>query len=144
MQVITALLNEHRLLYRQFDDLEQKLPTLTTLPRLRRQVAVLGAALHSHACLEDSLLFTALAPHLGEINPLTTMRGEHDGIVHVLAALPQLQDLRKAHVGVQFLLAVARGHCTREERLLYPLAQMVLSDKELYQLGEQWAKRRVV
>jgi len=143
MQVITALLNEHRSLYTQFDELEQRLPTLTTLPQLQRQVALLGTTLRRHAGREDSLLFSALAPHLGEINPLAMMRGEHHGIVHALAALPQIQDLRKAHAGVQFLLEVARMHCAREEQIVYPLVQTMLSSKELHQLGEAWAAQWV-
>lgn len=143
MQVITALLSEHRSLYTQFDELEQLLPTLTALPQLQRQVALLGMTLRRHAGLEDSLLFSVLAPHLGEINPLAMMRGEHHGIVQVLAVLPQIQDLSKAHAGVQFLLEVARTHCAREEQIVYPLVQTMLSSKELHQLGEAWAAQRV-
>jgi len=130
MHVIRTLLNQHRSLYTRFDELEHKLPTLTTLPQLQRQVAPLGVALQRHAVLEERVLFTALAPHLGEINPLAMMRGEHDGIDHLLAALPRMQDLHKAHAGVQFLLEVARIHCAREEQLLYSLAQSLLSNQE--------------
>lgn len=143
MQIIAALLNEHRLLYTQFDELEQRLPTLTTLPQLQRKVALLGAALHRHATLEDQLLFTALTPQLGAINPLAMMRGEHKGISHLLTALPQMQNLRKAHAGVQFLLEVARMHCAREEQLLYPLTQSTLSNKELQRLAEIWTMQRI-
>lgn len=139
MQVIRMLLNQHRSLYTRFDELEHMLPSLMTLPQLQRQVAPLGVALQRHAVLEERVLFTTLAPHLGEINPLAMARGEHDGIDHLLAALPRMQDLRKAHAGVQFLLEVARMHCAREEQLLYPLAQRMLSNKELERLAEIWA-----
>lgn len=50
------------------------------------------------------------------------MCGEPTSISHVLAVLPQLQALRKAHAGVQFLLEVARMHCDREEQLAEILA----------------------
>jgi hemerythrin-like domain-containing protein len=143
MQVIRTLLNQHRSLYTRFDELEHMLPSLMTLPQLQCQVAPLGVALQRHAVLEERVLFTALAPHLGEINPLAMMRGEHDGIDHLLAALLQLQDLRKTHAGVQFLLEVARMHCAREEQLLYPLAQGMLSSQELQQLAEIWTTQQV-
>lgn len=130
MQVITTLLNEHRLLYARFDELEQMLPTFTALSQLQRQVAPLGVALQRHVVLEEKVLFTALAPHLSEINPLAIMRGEHDGIDHLLAALLQTQAMHKAYAGVQFLLEVARMHCAREEQLLYSPAQSLLSNQE--------------
>lgn len=143
MQVIRMLLNQHRSLYTRFDELERMLPSLMTLPQLQRQVAPLGVALQRHAVLEERVLFAPLAPYLGEINPLAMVRGEHDGIDHLLAALPRMQDLRRAHAGVQFLLEVARMHCAREEQLLYPLAQSTLSNQELQHLAEIWATQRV-
>jgi hypothetical protein len=143
MQVITALLGEHGLLYAQCDELERRLPTLTALPRLRYQVAHLGAAILRHACFENGFLFTALNPHWAEVNPLGLMRNEHDGIEQALVAFPQIQDLHKAHAGAQFMLEVARQHCSREEQMVYPVAQALLSRKELLRLGEQWAARQI-
>lgn len=144
MQITTALLGEHGLLYAQCDHLAQLLPTFSTLQHLHCHVDLLSAALRSHAHLEDRLLFTALDPYLEEKRALAIMRVEHEGIDYALAALPQIHDLAKARAGLDFVIAIVRRHCDREEQFIYPLVEETLPSTQLDHLGEQWARQRGV
>jgi hemerythrin-like domain-containing protein len=142
MTIAAALLGEHALLYVQFDYLEQALLDRMTLSQVHCQAGMLRASLESHAHLEDELLFAPLEPHLGEVNPLAMMRGEHCGIERALATLPQIVDLSRARAGLLFVIEVARQHCAREEQAVYSLASQLLGGEESNRLCEQWAMRR--
>jgi hemerythrin-like domain-containing protein len=41
-------------------------------------------------------------------------------------------------------ITLARQHFAKEEQVLFPMAQQVLDDQELFELGAQWAKGRKV
>ncbi len=145
MKITQGLLGEHAVFYAQFSHMESTLPTAKNLDQVQVQSALLVAGLESHANLEDELLFISLESHLGtQGGPLAVMRAEHDEIRGSLSRLPQLQELEEARDLLLNTVAVARAHFCKEEQILYPMAEQVLGEERLKQLGSEWAKQRGV
>jgi hemerythrin-like domain-containing protein len=141
--ITNALLGEHAVFYAQFGYLEQFAPTASD-PLLKSWGAMLADALAGHARLEEELLFTTLEPHIGSMGPLAVMRMEHDEIERSLEHLPATQDVDQARELLLHIVAVAREHFAKEERVLYPIATQTLSAEILTDLGSQWATRRTI
>jgi len=144
MKITDALCGEHAVLYSLFDYLEQALQrnNHSAAPALG---AMLTAVLTSHAHLEDELLFTALDPHMGGMGPLQLMRMEHNEIEHLLEV--QLLQAKDADDAARLLLQtikIARMHFSKEEQVLFAMAQHALGPDGLAQLGRQWTERRGV
>ncbi len=140
MKIIEALLGEHGVFYAQFDHLEQAVPAAQTLAQVQAQVSLLAAGLATHAHLEDELLFAKLDP----LGPVAVMRQEHDQIEGDLGQVQEAGDLAQAQRLVLHAIQVARDHFTKEEELLFPMAEQALGAETLTQLGSQWAKQRRV
>lgn len=143
MKITDALCGEHAVLYSMFDYLEQTLKdNPQTAPALS---AMFTAAVVSHAHLEDELLFTALDPHLGQMGPLQMMRLEHSEIEHLLEVLlPQAKDADDAARLLLQAIKIARLHFSKEEQVLFVMAQHALGADGLARLGQQWAGQRGV
>ena len=145
MKVTEAFLGEHGVFYAQFDRLDTAIPSAQTVPEVREQAALLASALMPHATLEDELLFSHLEGRLGaESGPLPVLRGEHDQIEDALASAQEARDLAGAKRDVLHAVELAREHFAKEEQILFPLAERVLDDRTLRELGELWARRRSV
>ena len=144
MKITDALLGEHAVLYTQFDFLEQAIPAANSVAQVKSLGAMLAAALASHARLEEELLFTTLEPHIGSMGPLAVMRMEHDEIEKSLERLPTIQEVDQVRELLLKVVTVARGHFPKEEQVLYPMANKVLSAETLIDLGAQWAARRAI
>ena len=144
MKLTDALLGEHGVIYALFNRLEQAFPELKTGEEARQMAATLAAALASHAAIENEFLFPALEPHLGPAGPLAVMRQEHEEIESALQAATTAAAPAAAVESLQHVLAVARDHFSKEERVLFRMAQQTLGDEGLLQLGQRWAERRRV
>lgn len=145
MKITDAFLGEHAVFYAQFAHIEQTVPGAECLCRVKHQAGLLAAALASHAHLEDDLLFVHLEPHLGaQAGPLAVMRAEHEEIENGLRILPDIDDLAEGKALFLRTVLVARQHFSKEEKILYPIAQQVLDEDTLLQLGEEWAELRSV
>ncbi|MBI4674274.1 MAG: hemerythrin domain-containing protein [Chloroflexi bacterium] len=171
MKITDALRGEHGVFYAQFT-LMQNTVDAATLNTIQTQGAMLAVALGSHAQIEDEILFPALEAEIGEHGPTRVMREEHVHIEELLMQLqlrqlPQLQTVREltqahddiegklaqlpdvtsvddARTMVYDLLYAAREHFAKEENVLFPLAEQLLSARALEELGAQWAERRGV
>lgn len=144
MKLTHALLGEHAVIHALLDHVEQELPGLDDLADLQRVSRTLAAALISHARIEDEMLFPALETHLGLQGPLAVMRFEHAGIE---AAIEQIASARTHEVAVErfrYALGVARDHLAKEERVLFHLARLFMSEQDLEKLGDRWAVARGV
>jgi hemerythrin-like domain-containing protein len=144
MNITDALLGEHAVFYALFTHMEQSVPTAESPLQVKTQGAMLAAALASHAHLEEELLFTTLEPHIGSMGPLAVMRLEHEKIEAGLERLPTIEKLGQAQDLLLQVVTVARGHFSKEEQVLYPMATKALSAETLANLGAQWAARRAV
>ncbi len=145
MQILEALLGEHGTFYAQLQHLEQVIPMATALTQIQNPVALLTAALATHARIEDELLFTALEPYLGvQVGPLAVMRMEHDQIDNILTRVAEVGDLAQARSLVLQVTQIARDHFAKEEQVLFPMAKRALDGNTLTQLGREWAEQRNV
>lgn len=145
MKITDALLGEHGVFHVELDHLERAVPEAAAIEQVHAQAALLAASLGTHAGLEDELLFAALEPYLGsEAGPLAVMRMEHDEIEHSLQRLPEIQNLSEAQGLLLHLVQVAQDHFTKEEHVLFPMAQQMLDAPTLVRLGADWAERRGV
>ncbi|MBT4500589.1 MAG: hemerythrin domain-containing protein [Gemmatimonadetes bacterium] len=145
MKITDALLGEHGVFYAQFGHLEESVPECGSLEQVQGYTAMLTAALETHACMEDHLLFTALEAHPGLASgPLPVMRQEHEWIESRLARVTETDDLNEARDSLLDALRIAREHFAKEERVLFPAAMQILGDERLEELGQQWAEKRQV
>jgi hemerythrin-like domain-containing protein len=142
--ITNFLLGEHAVFYAQFDNVETGLPEAENLSQVKSLGGMLAAALASHAQLENELLFSALDPHFGGSGPVAVMRAEHAQIEGTLDQIPAAEDLDQAKRLLMHTITLARQHFAKEEQVLFPMAQQVLDDQELFELGAQWAKGRKV
>lgn len=145
MKLTDALLGEHGAFYVLFDQIEEIAATGSALAQLRGATTVLEAMVHSHARLEEELLFSALEPHLGkEDGPLAIMYDEHKEMERVLGHMEEMPDVDQAILWIPEALGAARNHFQKEEQVLFPMAQSVLGDETLDRLGRTWAEARGV
>ncbi len=163
MKITDALKGEHGVFYAQFELLEEVVAP-ATLPVLKAQGAILAAGLTPHAQMENDLLFPALEAHLGTDGPTAAFRAEHAEIESAFERLRQLRELNRDHNQIDAALArlpetpslaeardlideivhAAREHFAKEEQMLFPMAEQLLGERTLEELGAEWARRRSV
>ena len=98
--------------------------------------------LERHIHWEEGILFPAVsakAPHL-EMGPIQVMKMEHEEIrKHKAAALRALHDqdgkLAKSHT--EAMVIVLEGHNAKEEKILYPACDQLLSSGETKEILDQ-------
>ena len=144
MKLTDALLGEHAILYGLFEHVRDTTENSDDAREISGAVAVLERLLLSHAQVEENLLFTRLEPHLGPMGPLAVMRSEHRAIDELLEAAKQTTDIGLLNSVIDQLLALAQGHFRKEETALFAMAEQVLDEVTLTELGDEWAKYRNV
>jgi iron-sulfur cluster repair protein YtfE (RIC family) len=144
MKLTDGLLGEHAVFYAQFDHMEQVVPAAENVADIQTQSAMLAAALATHAGLEEELLFQSLDPHPEAVGPLTVMRAEHQEIENTLEQIPDIDELERSKGRLLHVVYTARQHFAKEEQILFKLANQVLGEGVLRDLGTQWAFRRKV
>jgi len=91
-------------------------------------------ALLRHFAIEDELLFPLFEERTGMASgPTMVMRSEHAQMTGVLAAMSQALENRAGndYLGhAETLLMLMRQHNIKEEQILYPMIDRVMSDEE--------------
>jgi len=144
MKVTDALLGEHGAFNALLNGIEKLAATAGDIAQIESASAVLAAELSAHATFEEDLLFPMLEPRLESSEIIDQMRIEHKIIQDGLERIEDARDIGEALEAVAQTMNAARNHFQKEETVLYPLAQKVLDDETLDQLGESWAKARSV
>ncbi len=147
MKITDAFIAEHAELYAQFDHLEETIPgDARTLSDVKIPGSALAAELAEHAQLEEELLFDALEAALGSDEALMKVRDDHQRIEQLMQdMLNHLENIQRLGHARRILLQaikVARAHFSREETETFPLAEEILGDAKLIQLGAEWEKRK--
>jgi iron-sulfur cluster repair protein YtfE (RIC family) len=144
MKITDALLAEHAVFYAQFAECERALAN-EDLAQLQVRTAMIACGLATHAAIEDDLLFRTLAART-DVQPtiLVVMREEHDTIESGLQEIQNTADLSQARSLLSEVVSNARNHFAKEERVLFPLADELLSSAEQERLAESWASTRGV
>ena len=134
--IITEALNiEHRVFTNLFDQVEDLLPTLTTLAEVKLLATLIERSLHSHADVEQNLAFAALDHALKDKGRIDRLYEDHEEID---AALKQAQRARNLAEGRRLLktaIGASRAHFLREEKDIFPLLEQVLQPDTLQALG---------
>jgi iron-sulfur cluster repair protein YtfE (RIC family) len=144
MKITDAFLGEHGVFYAQFDHAEELLERHPSLPEVQAVAALIATALIPHAQLENDLLFTAVEGQVGQGGPILAMRSEHDEIERTLDDVARATTMASAIMLLRDAIGEARDHFRKEEQVAFPLAESVLGDNRLNELGRAWAERRSV
>jgi hemerythrin-like domain-containing protein len=144
MKITDALLGEHAVMYELFEHIRETTHNADDVPEIHRLVLVVERLLLGHARIEEDLLFPALETHLGPMGPLAVMRSEHEEIEGLLTAAKEATDLSVLKSVIDQFLALTYGHFQKEEQVLFAMAQQVLDEPALTDLGSKWATRRNV
>lgn len=110
---------------------------------LRQDILVYMEALNGHSEWEDKVLFPMIAEYTGkDMGPIAVMEKEHElakqHVTRFLEAMenPQaLTDGERNREAVSFLLqahTILTDHFKKEEEWLFPLAEQMLADFELF------------
>ncbi len=139
MKLTDVLLGEHAAFGALFDEIEAMASFAGEVAQIESAMTVLTTEVKSHAALEEKLLFPALEPHVETDELFAEMRADHEQIQFGLKRIEDARDLNEALEAVRQTLDTARRHFKKEEEKLYALAEEVLDDETLIQLGEAWA-----
>ena len=139
MKLTDVLRGEHAAFRALLDEVEDMASFAGEIAQIESAMTVLSTEVKSHAALEEKLLFPALETHVKPGELLAEMRADHEQIRLGLERIEDARDLDEALEAVRQTLAIARKHFKNEEEKLYALAEEVLDDETLIQLGEAWA-----
>lgn len=142
MKITQALLAEHVVFHNLFDHIEKTAPRLRTLAEVRALSQLLGRLLDVHSKVEDLLLVEPLEPSLHQLGQHENFHSEHDEIDRNLASVQSAKEVVPARQSLLRAVAVARRHFDKEERIVFPLAEKILSPKTLLALGKRWEAER--
>ncbi len=138
MNLTDVFLGEHVAFRALLDEIEEMASFAGEVAQIESAMTVLRTEIKSHAALEETLLFPALEQHLETSELFAEMRADHQQIQFGLERIEEARDLNEAIEAVRQTLGIARGHLKNEKVKLYALAEEVLSDETLIQLGEAW------
>ncbi len=148
MRITDALREEHKVFSVRFDELDQLASRGPGLALLRPKASLLAKGLLSHARIENDILFPLLVRFLGGTGPLAMMKAQHEEIEGGLLGIlvwrvdeAEVQDPEDARAAVKGILQIARQHLAMEERMFW-MAEKILGEGQLNELGQQFAERR--
>ena len=144
MKLTDMLLGEHAAFHALLDEIEEMASYAGEVAQIESAMTVLRTKIQSHATLEEKLLFPALKPHVETDELFAEMNADHKQIRLGLERIEDALDLNEALDSVQQTLGIVRRHFLNEEGKLYALAEEVLDEETLIQLGEAWATARSV
>jgi hemerythrin-like domain-containing protein len=109
-------------------------------------LAFLRGELEEHLALEEAALFPVLAGCVPELRagPLAVMEAEHQELRNLVA---ELADALRTHAAapaarvLRVLVVLLRGHIDKEDHVLFPVAQRLLTAAELAEVARRTAAR---
>lgn len=142
MKITDILRAEHTVFHHLFDHVEATVPRLRTLAEVRALAVLVDKVMSPHSDTEDELFIGPLEHCFEQIGHRETFHQEHELIEAALANVGKAKSLKAGRVLLLGVIAVARKHFEKEERIVFPLAERVLKAKTLTDLGHEWSKRR--
>jgi hemerythrin-like domain-containing protein len=142
MKITDALLAEHLVFHSMFDQVETTAPSLKTLAEIKAVAAMLESMLKVHADTEDALFLGPLEHCFEQIGQRDAFLEEHQ---EMDANLQLVERASRAKEALELLLgavAHSRRHFDREERIVFPMAERILNERTLNELGEAWMEQR--
>jgi hypothetical protein len=142
MKITDALLAEHVVFHTLFDHIERSAPGLRTLAEVRVLANLLEAMLVQHSKSEDELLMHYLEDSIEQMGHRDTFHEEHELIERHLGAVRAEGSLKAARQLLVEAVVGARKHFDKEERLVFPLAEKVISYHNIMKLGKRWLEHK--
>ena len=142
MKITEALFAEHLVFHNVFDHLERVAPRVKTLAEVKGLAALMQAMMKAHSDTEDELFIRPLEHCFEQIGQRETFHQEHDQIEGTLALVAKATQVKKARQLLLQAIAASRKHVDKEERIVFPMAERVLSAKTLTSLGQAWRQQR--
>ena len=142
MKITEALLAEHVVFHNIFDHIEQVLPKLKTLVEVKGWAGLMEGLLLAHGKAEEDLVFAPLNHYLEQLGQSDSFEHEHREIDNSLLRVKTAKRLPEARQLLLQAVTASRKHFDREERFVFPLAEKVMKDETLAELGKTWMKQR--
>jgi hemerythrin-like domain-containing protein len=144
MKITEILMAEHVVFHNLFDHIETVVPHIKTLAEVKALAAVVEKLHGSHSKTEDDLFIEPLEHCFEQIGQNETFHAEHRQIEQSLTGVHAAKTLKDAKRILLGAIAASREHFDKEERIVFPLAEQVMNENTLTELGEQWMKKREV
>jgi hemerythrin-like domain-containing protein len=142
MKITEALLAEHVVFHNIFDHIEHVLPKLKTLAEVKGWAGLMEGLLLAHGKTEEDLVFAPLNHYLEQLGQRDSFEHEHREIDDSLLQVKTARRLPEARQLLLLAVTASRKHFDREERIVFPLAEQVMKDETLAELGKVWMKQR--
>jgi len=142
MKITEALIAEHQVFHSLFDHIELVSPKLKTLAEIKSVAAVMETMLKSHSETEDELLLAPLEHCIEQMGQADTFHEEHKEIDRNLKQVQRAKGVAEARKLLIAAVLSSRSHFNKEERILFPMANKVMSNITLQNLGNAWERRR--
>lgn len=135
ISITDALVAEHRVFTKLFDEIDSLLPKLTAIAEVRLLTSLVERLLHGHAETETNLAYVALDHALKERGHLDRLHEDHEEIDASLAAARTAPGFEEARRLLRRAIAASRDHFAREEQSVFPLLERTLRRETLTVLG---------
>ncbi len=142
MKITEALFAEHLVFHNMFDHIEAAIPKLKNLSEVKALGALMESLLKAHSDTEDKLFIGPLEHCFEQIGQRDSFHYEHVEIDDNLRRVQEAKHLRQAQELLLAAVTYSRGHFDREERIVFPMAERVLKEKTLTELGQTWMDQR--
>jgi hemerythrin-like domain-containing protein len=142
MKITDILRAEHSVFHNLFDHIETTAPRLKSLAEVKAVAVLIDKVMSPHSHTEDDLFIEPLEHCFDQIGQRETFHHEHEEIEATLAKVTRARTLKDAKRLLLSVIAAARKHFEKEERIVFPLAERILKTKTLTGLGAEWMKRR--
>lgn len=142
MKITEALLAEHLVFHSMFDQIEATTPELKSSVQVKVLAALLESMLKAHSDIEDELFLGPLDHCFEQIGQRDSFLEEHQEVSDRLHLVQSATRTKQAQQLLLQAVAHCRKHFDREERLVFPLAEQVLKEATLSELGQSWLDQR--
>lgn len=142
MKITEALVTEHTIFLRVFDQIEKALPSLTTQAEVGTMARIIEGMLEGHAKSETELAYLALDHVLAQKGELKRMHQEHHEIDDHLRKVQAAKTCAEARRLLKLAITVSREHFRAEEKSVFPLLEKALQPETLHELGRTAIERQ--
>ena len=142
MKITEALSAEHQVFHSMFDAVEAMTPGLKTLSEIKAVASLVECMLKVHADAEDDLFLGPLEHCFEQIGQRDSFLTEHQEMDQGLRQVREASRLAEAQELLMLAVAHSRRHFDREERIVFPMAERVLKNETLVELGRVWMEER--
>jgi hemerythrin-like domain-containing protein len=142
MKITDILRAEHTVFHHMFNHVEAHAPEIKSLAEVKSLALLLEKVMAPHSQTEDDLFIAPLEHCFDQIGHKETFHDEHVMIENMFARIKNARSLKDARKLLLNVIAAARKHFEKEERVVFPMAERILKAKTMSDLGYEWMKRR--